>query len=384
MHSKKIRPVPKKTHKNRKRGVFFVLFLVSLVILLAYNQNIHLNNIFQEKAVELTDSSPSFSYSPFEYTSFFPYNQDIIQASITGIKRMDLQRNIIWDYPYTATYPIMKVQYPYIAVGDLEGNYTCVLNENGFAYDVITKNQLLYFTLNENGFLLTVEQKDTSHILTLYNGEGTKIMERITNFKTDGYPISAALSPDGQKLAAIYIDTNTPIIQSKIIFFHFGTEGQSYIDRIIGSNHYDNVVLGKVSFTQNNSVITIGDHAVHIFSFDHKPEEIWQKEYDETITNAAIDPSGYFPIVLDETKMIFYDQKGNDLFTYESDKKIRYIQALNHSLVLGADRQYICFDYKNHLKWKYNGVMDILNMIPFDNSNKILLVGRDSVEILAR
>ena len=109
--------------------------------------------------------------------------------------------------------------------------------------------------------------------------------------QNSGYQLDIALSEDGPKLAVAMLDINEGSVKTTIAFYNFGAVGQNSIDKIVGSYSYPDMLISRIRYMKDDTMVAFGDSKVVIFSGTQKPAESTGIEITE------------------EVKSIFYDDR---------------------------------------------------------------------------
>jgi hypothetical protein len=283
-------------------------------------------------------------------------------------------------------------------VGDKKGRNICVFDEKGKVYEVTTEYPIVYFTINRNGYLVTIEKTKEGHIISAYNDKKEKIgfQDYITYTQTDGYPLAAAISDDNQMVALSFIDPNGNELFSKLAVFSLSDKGALKVDYIQFGLEYADTIIPQIHYLENNLLVAVADN--RIILIDSKGNEIAKQELTNLIqcTSWGIESQDkqmdHFVIAFGkgipgkEAKkketIVFYNIEAEETNSFEMNDEITYLYSDDDMTIGGAKRNFYGFNSRNQLVWKYTSLKDVKKIIPLENHKKVALISTDTVDLM--
>ena len=110
-------------------------------------------------------------------------------------------------------------------------------------------------------------EEDTSYI-ELYNKDGMLLGEKVTNMIKDGYPMDISISDNGEKVAATYLSISKGEIANNILFLNYGEVGKNFTDRHAGALIYNNAIVPRITFLDNDTVCAFREDGLLIFTME--------------------------------------------------------------------------------------------------------------------
>ena len=114
------------------------------------------------------------------------------------------------------TTPILKINEPFIAVGEENGKKIILLNEKGLVYSITTEEAIVDFSISQGGYLTYIGETKDGHTVKAFDNKGNSIgLNRITYIEDAGYPLTLLFKDAKACQSAIL--TRQPMAKSNII-----------------------------------------------------------------------------------------------------------------------------------------------------------------------
>lgn len=380
--------------KNKKALKFFlILIIIAAVMGASYMKSKNISIIdyilsYQsDKVVAQVTSTQKFDID--SKSSFAVLGNSYVECNKDSIKYNGLNK---WSQTYTMDLPTMVTEGNIVAVGELSKNNVYVFNEKGLLYNAVSDAPISQFVVNKLGYLIIMTESSTS----LYTPYSNPVGAKLTSFEreTEGiYPISADISNNGDYVAISYLDTTGSQIESKVLFYAVGIEGEAEYgaDSVVNlsSIHEKDELIFNVSYMDNDTLIAIGDKKIIAA---HNNEKVWEKTLTNKITALNLSSGKYIALGLGDElpggsefeagTAIWYDLNGNQVGTYKTDKNIKLITSKANRVLVYAGKNIYALSLKGNLMWEYLALGDLKYMELFNNTSDVLLVYRNSAQIV--
>lgn len=380
-----------KTHKALKffliliisSGVLGAIYLKSMNIsiidyILSYQSDKIVANILNTEQFDI-DSKSDFTI----------INNAYVECNKDSIKYNGLNK---WSQTYTMNSPTMISEGNIVAVGEFNKNNVYVFDEKGPLYDITSEAPISQFVINKSGYLIVM----TENSISLYTPYSNPAGAKITSFEreTDGvYPICADISNSGNYVAISYLDTTGSQINSKVLFYAVGLNGEIEYgaDSVVNlsSIHGDNELIFNVSYMNNDTLVAISDKKIFAAANN---EKIWEKNLTNKLTSLNLNNGKYIVLGLGDElpggsefkagTAIWYDLKGNQVGTYEIGKDIKLLASKSNRILAYAGKTVYGLSLKGNLLWEYITLGDLKHMELFNDTSNILLVYRNSAQTI--
>lgn len=388
-----------KKKKDKRAQIFSLILLVIASGILIYSEvvgrDLHLSFINgNEPSLYLEKQWVKRELS--DRLIFNVYENDLIQCSPDGIKRISQKGEEIWHQTYSMYLPKLVVSEPYLAVGEEGGKKIYVLNDRGLVYQVATEEPIEYFSINSKGFLSVIGETKDGHRIKVYDAQGKDLgIDRNTFIEDAGYPLSAIVSDNGFHMPISYLNPDTKGLKSNLIFLDLGEDGILKEDLIEFAIEKENTIFPGMYYLQNNSLAVLGDDRIlWIDKNNNVKEEIlsnhikaipWNIEYRRNL-------STYLVLALGEElpgkqgeaygSVVFYSMEGNKKHVFDAQGDITYLYGDDNMVIVGVNRTFYGLDTRGKEIFKYIALKDIDEVIPLKNGNKVALISKDSVDLM--
>lgn len=265
--------------KYRRIALSMTVILMVLSLFIAYwNRSF---NSYRE-----LNSTPS---SEGTETQFALYKEGYLKYSKDGISYLDQDEKLIWTEAYTMESPYVSVKGDYAVLADLDGNDVHLYDSNGKLGDYSMSFPIRQVMAAEQGVFCVVLDGGDANYIRLYNSEGELLSEIKTQIENNGYPMAVAISSDAMKLAASFYRVEGIDSQNVLSFYNFGEGGKGQSGNLVGTYQFDDMLIPKVEFMDDNTVCAVGDSKTLIYEMKTKPKKaheiVFEREILSVFTN---------------------------------------------------------------------------------------------------
>lgn len=259
----------------RKVALILTVLLVGVSLFLAV-WNRTFNSYEELKWTQNTEGNGT-RYAVF-LDGYLKYSKD-------GVSYQDQKENVKWTEAYTMSKPVSAVRGSYAAVADMEGNAVYLYDESGKVGSYSMPYPIQKIMVAEQGVFCVVLDGDGINYIRLYHKNGEVLAEIKTQIEINGYPMAVALSSDGSKLVASYYRVDGIDSQNVLSFYNFGEGGKGQSGPLIGTVQYDNMLLPKITFMDDDLVCAVGDEKMLVYQVSGKPKQLREVEYPADLKN---------------------------------------------------------------------------------------------------
>jgi hypothetical protein len=324
------------------------------------------------------------------------YYNDLIQCTPDGIKRISQEGHEVWNQTYSMTTPILKINEPFIAVGEENGKKIILLNEKGLVYSITTEEAIVDFSISQGGYLTYIGETKDGHTVKAFDNKGNSIgLNRITYIEDAGYPLSSIISNDTKAMPISYFNPATNGLKSNIICLDLTEYGILKEDLIDFGIEEEGTIIPTIFYLQNNTLVAIGDDRI-IWIDENKniDKEFltnriqaipWNIESKRNLsTYLALALAEPLPGVQGEERgtIVFYNLKGNKQHTYNAEGDVTYLYADDSMVIVGINRNFYGLDTKGKELFKYTALKDVKEVLPLKNGKKVAIISKDSVDLM--
>ena len=340
-------------------------------------------NLQTYTSVRTVDTYPVSGAASNEYKQFA---DGVLKYSRDGISYLDQKGSEVWNQPYQIQNPVVDVSESSGAVADKGGNAILVFNEEGLRGEIETDLPIERISVSEQGIVSVILIDESSSQILCYDAAGNILVEHKTSVNGTGYPMDAALSPDGEILQVLYLYTQDGTITSRVAYYNFGQEGESETDHQVTEQEYKDVVMADGFFMNQSVSAAVGDNMLTIFRGKSVPEEAVKVEIDKEIKSVFHSQKYIGMILKNEGK------EGYELRLYNDRGQMAMSEDFSgdYSNVKICGSQVIMYDGKNCSIFtrggiqKFEGEMNsnILEIFPVAGVNKYIVMNENGMEVV--
>lgn len=264
-------------------------------------------------------------------TKYIEISGNILKYSPDGVSYMNGSNDVLWSTTYSMQSPIVDVCGTTVAVADQKGTQVYIFDESGQIGQFQTIQPILKVKVAEQGVVAAVLEESDVTWINIYDTKGTEIAKNRTSISDSGYPMDAALSPDGLKLMVSYLRVEEEKMSTKVIFYNFDSVGQNQTNNEVSSFLYNNTVVPKTVFLNNSTAVAFRDNGITIFKGSQIPEETTKIDINQEIIS------------------IFHDEQNLGIVLKSDDPKHKYLMQLYNTSGKMTMQKYFDLDY-SHIK----------------------------------
>lgn len=370
-----------KLARNRRFVRIRRIAIVVLIVLVAggftlYNRT----NTFSDYVI--VDSYENKVAAGSKYESV---GKNIYRYSSDGISCVSRKNELKWSITYNMQAPVADVCGGTMAVAEQQGNQIYVVNEDGLVGNFNTLLPILKVRVSKQGVVAVVLQEEGITWVSLYRPDGTSIANDKTTVAQSGYPLDIDLSPDGQKLAVSYLGIKEGIIESRVVFYHFGQAGQSEKDHVVSSANYLDTVIPEIYFTDNSRAVAVADNGFMVFKGNDAPEQSASVSFEEEVVSAFHDGSRIGFLFRSGSaeypyRMEIYNYSGHKKASKEIDASFDMIRIQNGQILMYDDHHCEVYTLSGTKRFSSVYEKEIADVFYFSEFRKYMIITRDSFD----
>lgn len=232
-------------------------------------------------------------YSTYEVLDVIDKNDDVsvnyhvvgdglIRYSKDGASYTDKKGKTLWNQSFEMANARIASCDEFMAIADIGSNQLRVFNQAGQVAVIEAAYPIANVDVSKQGVSAVVLSASDASYINMYDTEGNKLVDIKVSISQTGYPMDFAISDDGTKLAVSYMVVNDGEISSKIAFYKFGKATQSADSNAVDEFSID-MIVPKMDFINNNTLVAFGDSGFKIYSMKDVPEELLDKSFEQEI-----------------------------------------------------------------------------------------------------
>lgn len=331
-----------RNHRIRllKRGII----IATVVLLMVAGVGIYMS---MRQYTEF-DVRTSMTRADTKATQFATFQKKILKYSNDGAFLTEHNNEVLWNQAYEMTHPMVDICGGYLTIYDKGGTDIYIFSQAGLVKYLETRMPITQVSIASQGTIAVLTDNGTSGMLTLYDKNGTELVNGAIHGQKGGYPIAIALSDDAIKLGVSLLDISGGTVKTTLAFYNFGVVGENAIDHIVSANTYDDMLIPEIDFVSNDCMLAIGDTKLMVYEGTQSPKIVTEISFNS------------------EAKSVFYNQK--------------YVGVVHNSNDAEARHQIHVFDLSGKLMMQE--VSDVeYSKIELLDSNEVCLYNRTICDI---
>ena len=117
----------------------------------------------------------------------------------------------------------------------------------------------------ENGEVAVTMDDTSTTWVRLYASDGREIAYLIRTMEENGYPLAAAVSPDGETLCLSSVSMANAAVKTNISFYNFGSAGQKTDDHLVQHSDFIDEVIPFLHYFDNTTCVCVSDKQLFCF-----------------------------------------------------------------------------------------------------------------------
>ena len=318
-------------------------------------------------------------------------------ATRSGVRFMGAGGDILFEHVFSLDNIHLYANQGYFAVYEPRGSDVHVFSPSGLLYHRQLGGQILSASLNSSGASAFVVRSGAVYETLLFDRSGTPppAASRIVHADENVFPISAAVSEDGQTAVVAMLDVGGVNVRSRLVFYHLNEHAARYSEGIFARLQLDDEVAGQLKFFADGSLAVFSDKSVRRISFTGGVvEESSALPLTNRLRSLVRTGGNGFAVILGDGlttaesdrpgTVISYNNTLNERFRFNPDRNTTHIWANDTSVIIGAGRGIYAKTLDGRALWTYNATQDFTQVIMLENRDTILFAARTEARVLRR
>lgn len=373
--------IRKKKYKRRRNAVIIAVILIMIIgagiyVINLYNRNYQSMVVMSTADIKADDAA-----------GYIEYSNSIIKYGMNGVVAMDKNGKLLWNGSYELQEPLVDTCGKYAVVAGKGTKEVYIFNNKGLAGEYNTDYNILKVEVGSQGHVLAMMENGNTNYIRLYDVDGTVIYEIISDIKTVGYPLDAALSYDGRKVVTSYISFNDGKLKNILSFYNFGEVGQNYTNQLVGCIIYeDGTIAPKVEFVNNNTVSVYTDTGFVLYAMEQIPSEIITQKVQGQI-RSIISNEKYVGLVTQaegtNTKTLsLYDLAGKKVLEKELDFNYEKIYLSNGEIIMHDNMSCLIMKLNGKIKFRHTFDSNINAIYSINRRDQYFLAEEKAIRVI--
>ncbi len=212
----------------------------------------------------------------------------LIRCGKEGAQAVAKDGTLLWNVTYgTMKNPKFVFCGSIMVVADIGAKQYLISDGSGATKNFSTPYPIQMVSVAKQGVTAVLMNGENTDYIYIYDKDGALLSEIETVVARDGFPLAIALSEDGTKLITSYMKVERDEPVCSVTFYNFGEVGQNYTRNLVGQVQYEECLVPRIEFWDNDTVLVMGENIMEIFAMDEIPESVFKKEITAEIKSIA-------------------------------------------------------------------------------------------------
>ena len=259
--ARKVPSYEEKLLRHKKRIYRRTIILVTIVIAAVMTAVI----LWMRRGYTRAELTRITAFTVEDGTEYENLNGNLVRYSSSGAICTDRRGNTRWSVSYEMQEPITSVSGDVIAIANRSGYNVYVMNSEGLIGTIETMLPIHIIAAAENGEVAFIINDSKSAWIRLYTGEGKEIAYIVQTMAENGYPVAAAVSPDGKMLSLSSVQLSNSAVKSNVSFYNFGKQGRKAVDHRVDYSDFIDEVVPYIRYMGDSVCAGISDKRLILF-----------------------------------------------------------------------------------------------------------------------
>ena len=334
--------------KKRRRNIIIAALVLTGILVISYILSSSRCQYYVYKDKTDTEENADVSYETFA--------NGYLKYSGNGIEYQKTFGRSQWNVALSYAHPFLVKSDSYALLGDKGENSLILFNENGKVRELTLKYPIVQATVSNQGIMEVILEGTNSNYIQIYNKKGELIADMRSSVEETGYPVSAAISPNGTQLAVSYYSIEGTTAKTSIAFYDFSRQLQSDDVTLKGGFDYEGIIIPKISFIDDNTVAAFGGKTTYFYNIEDTPKIKNEIKFTSDI-ESIFENDKYIGYVLNNTEnpetgkyiLQIYNKKGSKKKECKLDMNYDSIQIWGKQIIATRENECTILDIKGNI-----------------------------------
>ncbi|MDE7299454.1 MAG: hypothetical protein K2N94_11585 [Lachnospiraceae bacterium] len=363
--------------KKRKKALLPAVFLLAAaaaaILLMFWSRR-------REKAYNDYEIVHSEELSAGSSARYAAYEEGYIVYDRDGARAYTADGKQLWNAAYNLKNPIIAVCEPYAAVADKGNGQFYIIDGKGNISSFSVAGKLAGIKVAAQGVTAVLATEDDRDHIYLYEpGSSTSLVDIMEMTKSNGFPVTMALSQDGRKLVTSYLSMESGKLQSWVTFYNFGEVGQNHVDNMVGSYSFE-AIVPEVAFITNDTVLVGKDDGIVLYQMTEIPKVLMTEPFDRPI-HSIFYSSSRVGVVLKgeagakEQLLLYRVDKAKRILDIPLEYDYSGIYTAGEDIVLYGGQELTVLRQNGALKFHMSFSKNVRQVLRVDDREKYIMIG---------
>lgn len=354
--------------RRRAKIAFFigVIILILVVLYALHNSRFRYYVYKQEKE---TVNSNDVTYQPFA-GGYIKYSSD-------GVEYQRHFDRAVWNVPVSCRHPYGVQSSSYFVLADKGSNELTIFDVNGKVSTLTLKYPVMQTGVSDKGIVEVILDGGSSSYIQMYDKTGNMIADMKASVDETGYPVTAAVSPDGSRLAVSFFSIAGISCNTRVAIYDFSQQLQGNEGSLAAGFDHEDLMIPKLTFTDDRTLAAFGEDKTFFYSVTDTPKLKRTIEFRETI-ESVFEGKNCIGYVLDNNtgdpaegryRLRLYSKTGTKKIDVPVDMNYETIRMIGHEIFAVRENECTIINSQGKIIFQEtlngNGIASILPALGF-------------------
>lgn len=369
----------KKLGSSKKVLGIGALFIVLLIVLLVFsNRTFHDYRVHEDTVVKKSENTS-------QYLSVGRY---ILRYSGEGASLLNHSLESRWNVTYDMPETKVDVCDKTILIYERNGTSIRIFDTKGQISSFQAPSPIVKACISADGNVAVLLTDASSTLLKYFTPSGAEIAVISPSMDNTGYPVDFDVTEDGKYMAVSYMIPAGNSVNTNLVFYDFGSDGQVIKDNVIKTQVMEDTICPMVRYQKGTNLLAVRENGFTVFN-GKNPSVSKEVDFDEEIISTFIsdDRVGF---VFENTKegteepyvLRLYDHKGVAKTAVRIPTYYNTIQTGKDRISFIGSTDLTIVDHNGHICFDGTLQEGDLQAVLRTGGNKYLLVSTEKTEII--
>lgn len=316
--------------------------------------------------------------------SYKEFADGVVRYSKDGVIFLNQKNEEQWNQPAQFNAPMIVTNEKAFAVADRGGNSLMVFNKGGLLGEISTNLPIEQVAISNQGITAVILKQESSPKIVTYDIAGNVLVETQATFQNSGYPMAVALSEDANLMAVSYMTLKDGAISSRVVYYNFGSVGQSKTDNQVSETDYKTAIVPELFFWDSQTSVAVADDHFDIYEGTQIPEKKTTVKLDKEI-RSSFHSKDYLGFILKNSEsagyeLRLYNKNGKQILSESMKGEYGNVKISGKEVLLFEGSKAVIFTKSGHKKFQGDLGMETTEIVPLSGTNQYLLLDANKVK----
>lgn len=312
------------------------------------------------------------------------FGENILRYGKDGMAILNKSGVERWNAPYQISNPMVEMTGDSLIIADRNGNRIMIMDQDRVKGEIETTLPIEKVSVSSQGIVAALLKDGNRPQVICYDSVGNILAELVVSTTSIGHPLDIAISYDGTKIFATYVQYNEGMVNSTYRCYDLSSQESTSAEKILVENTLTGVVAPSTFFVNESSAAIITDSSLHVFQINSSNVESVDIPVEKEIGQVFNDEN-YIGIMLkgttvDESNEIrIFNTKGKQVSTMFYTGEYTNIKIIDEQIILYDGSSCIIFKINGRELFEGDFDSELSAIIPIFGFNKYLVINKESI-----